>query len=129
MSKHLQECVVIDFEADPEQIVRQDPATFDAIKPIGPCYGYQDYGFIQSLQETLRKAISKDQVPAKVEELLKTSGFRLTPHSQVPEEIHRGMMPDAKMHQLEIPQGFKESIQVSPEAPPSLKEIRPSPSP
>ena len=65
ISKHLQECVAVDFHVDPEQIVRQDPAKFDAIKPIGPCYPYQHYGFIPSLQETLRKAIGKRQMPKR----------------------------------------------------------------
>jgi hypothetical protein len=60
-SKHLQECVAIDFQADQELIVHQDPMAFDAIKPIGPYYPYRE-GFVPSLQDTLRKAISNRHI-------------------------------------------------------------------
>jgi hypothetical protein len=49
----LRECVSIDFQADPAVVAQQDPTTFDAVRPIGPCYEYRD--FVPSLQETLKK--------------------------------------------------------------------------
>jgi hypothetical protein len=53
-SKKLQKRVHIDFEVDLQTVTEQDPMTFTAIKPVGPCYAYGDYGFVQSLQETIR---------------------------------------------------------------------------
>jgi hypothetical protein len=32
---------------------------FTAIKPVGPYYEYCDYGFVDSLQETIREAIEE----------------------------------------------------------------------
>jgi hypothetical protein len=55
-SKHLQACIEVDFKADTRQIVQQDCMEFDAIKPRGPYFEYRDYGFVASLQETLRQA-------------------------------------------------------------------------
>jgi hypothetical protein len=52
-SKDLQSRVAIDFSADPAALARQDPMSFAAIKPIGPYYEYRDYGFVQSLQQTI----------------------------------------------------------------------------
>ena len=52
-SPHLQECVAIDFRADPQSIARGDPSDFQAIKPIGPFFPYLKYGFVESLQETI----------------------------------------------------------------------------
>ena len=54
-SPHLRECVTIDFGADANTIINQDPMEFEAIKPNGPCYPYRHYGFVDSLQETLKK--------------------------------------------------------------------------
>jgi len=51
--------VSIDFSADPREIARQDPMSFTAIKPVGRYYEYRDHGNIQSLQETIRKAMKK----------------------------------------------------------------------
>jgi hypothetical protein len=151
-SKHLQECVAIDFQADPEQIARQDPMKFEAIKPIGPYYEFRNYGYVASLQETLqttlRKVINFSDLHLEFGNK-QTSGLysndtsdsramgkrdgrqRLTPHSQVPEAIDRGMMLDAKMDELKMPSVYprQESIHVSPQAPPSFEEIPPSPSP
>lgn len=54
---NIQQCVQIDFQADPHVIANQDVAKFSAIKPIGPYYEYRYYGFVDSLQETLRNTI------------------------------------------------------------------------
>lgn len=35
---------------------------FEAIKPIGPYYEYRDYGFVESLQQTLKATVA-DAVP------------------------------------------------------------------
>jgi hypothetical protein len=53
----IKECVDIDFAADPAKIINQQPMEFTAIKPIGPCYPYRDYGEVPSLQKTIRRAI------------------------------------------------------------------------
>jgi len=58
-STHLRECVAIDFGAAPETVITKDPLEFDAIKPIGPHYEYRDYGFVESLQETLKRTAEK----------------------------------------------------------------------
>jgi hypothetical protein len=57
-SEEIQECVTINFDVDLRAISEQDPMQFDAIKPIGPYYEYRDYGFVQSLQETIRALAS-----------------------------------------------------------------------
>jgi hypothetical protein len=51
--------VVIDFDADPAAIAAQDPAAFTAVRPNGPCYEYLHYGYVESLQATIRKAGQK----------------------------------------------------------------------
>lgn len=55
-SKHLQKCVRIDFDVNVDQVIAQDPMEFEAIWPLGAYYEFRDYGFVQSLQETLRKS-------------------------------------------------------------------------
>jgi hypothetical protein len=54
-SHEVREYVAIDFDADLETIISQRPSEFMAIRPIGPCYPWDNYGFIESLQETLAK--------------------------------------------------------------------------
>ena len=56
-SKHLQKCVSIDFNVNVDSVITQDPLEFEAIWPIGAYYEYRDYGFVQSLQETLKKSV------------------------------------------------------------------------
>ena len=58
-SPHLRECVTLDFAADANTIINQDPMEFEAIKPNGPCFEYRDYGFVDSLQDTLKKATAE----------------------------------------------------------------------
>ena len=53
-SSTMQQRVKIDFAADLHEISEQDRMTFDAIKPIGPCYEYRDYGIVDSLQQTIK---------------------------------------------------------------------------
>lgn len=55
-SAEIRSRVQIDFHADPHAIVNQDPMEFNAITPIGPFYEYRHYGFVESLQGTLRSA-------------------------------------------------------------------------
>ena len=55
-SPHLRECVAIDFDADANSIISQDPMDFQAINPIGPHYEFRDYGFVKSLQNTLKES-------------------------------------------------------------------------
>lgn len=56
-SAMVQRRVSIDFAADATAIARQDPMSFTAIAPIGPRYEYRDYGFVESLQMTIRKSV------------------------------------------------------------------------
>jgi hypothetical protein len=56
-AEHLKECVAIDFQVAPKFVVSQNPNDFSAIKPIGPYYEYRPYGFVQSLQRTLKIAV------------------------------------------------------------------------
>lgn len=65
-SKDLQRRVAIDFDVDPVKVAGQDPMKFTAIKPIGPYYEYRDYGFVQSLQETIRN-VGQDQLTPNAE--------------------------------------------------------------
>lgn len=53
-SRELQKHVFVDFAADPAAIAAQDPTAFSAIKPIGPHFEYRGYGFVESLQQTIR---------------------------------------------------------------------------
>jgi len=62
-SKDLQRRVAIDFAVDPVAVARQNPMTFTAIKPIGSYYEYRDYGFVQSLQETIKEVTPKTAAP------------------------------------------------------------------
>jgi hypothetical protein len=55
-SPEIRDHVQIDFHADPDTIVGQTPMDFTAIQPIGPYYEYRQYGFVESLQDTLRSA-------------------------------------------------------------------------
>ncbi|MBS0260870.1 MAG: hypothetical protein JSS02_02850 [Planctomycetes bacterium] len=55
-SQELQQRVQIDFGIDPATVSTQDPETFTAIQPIGPSYEYRHYGFVHSLQDTIRQA-------------------------------------------------------------------------
>ncbi len=58
-SPEIRRRVSIDFGADPREIARQDPMSVAAIKPIGPYYEYRDYGFVASLQATIRKSVKE----------------------------------------------------------------------
>jgi hypothetical protein len=49
--------VSIDLGADLEEIMKQSPWEFSAIRPLGRHYPYQDYGFIESLQKTIRNSL------------------------------------------------------------------------
>src|SRR5260370_13272507 len=55
-SAEVQRHVQIEFEADPREVARQDPMSFNAIRPIGPYFEYRDYCDVQSLQVTIRKS-------------------------------------------------------------------------
>ena len=54
-SPHIQECVQIDFNADPKKLIDEPTMQFSAIKPIGPYFEYRDYGFVDELKKTLRE--------------------------------------------------------------------------
>lgn len=51
--------VAIDFGADSAAIAAEDPTDFTAVRPIGPCFSYRKYGYVESLQATIRKAEKK----------------------------------------------------------------------
>lgn len=63
-SSELQKHVFVDFAANPETIAAQDPRAFSAIKPIGPYFEYHGYGFVQSLQQTIRD-VADDHAPVR----------------------------------------------------------------
>ena len=52
-SEMIQGHVAIDFSVDVSRIADQDCLEFDAIKPIGACFEYRDYGTVESLLVTL----------------------------------------------------------------------------
>ena len=58
-SAKVRELVSIDFAADPAKVVEKGAERFDAIKPIGPCYPYEQYNEVASLIETVQKQIVK----------------------------------------------------------------------
>jgi hypothetical protein len=55
-AKTVRQQVTIEFHADPKAIVAQDPMLFTAIKPVSSRKEYRRYGFVESLQQTLKKA-------------------------------------------------------------------------
>jgi hypothetical protein len=52
--------VVIDFDADPGRVARQETQEFSAVKPIGPYFEYRDYGEVDRLQSAIRRRIVGD---------------------------------------------------------------------
>jgi hypothetical protein len=56
VSADMQQWVEIDFGADPLDVARQDRMNFSAIKPKGPYYEYRDYGYVDRLQDAIRKS-------------------------------------------------------------------------
>jgi hypothetical protein len=57
-SAEMQQRISIDFEVDPLDVARQDRLKFTAIRPNGPYYEYRDYGYVDSLQDAIRKCVS-----------------------------------------------------------------------
>jgi hypothetical protein len=49
--------VSIDYGVDLEDVVRQEPPRFTAIRPIGPCVEYRTSGWIEGLQHTIRNSL------------------------------------------------------------------------
>jgi len=49
--------VSIDYGVDLEDVVRQEPLRFTAIRPIGPCVEYRTSGWIEGLQHTIRNSL------------------------------------------------------------------------
>jgi hypothetical protein len=56
-SQEIRKRVVIDFNAKMKDMSEQRRGEFQAIQPNGECYDYRIYGFIESLQDAIRKAI------------------------------------------------------------------------
>lgn len=56
-SPEIRKRVLIDFHATLNEMSKQQPREFRAIQPNGECYDYRIYGYIKSLQDTIRKAI------------------------------------------------------------------------
>lgn len=56
-SASFQQRVSIDFQIDPKYVAEQDQITFSAIKPIGPCYPYQDYPYVPALQKAIKETL------------------------------------------------------------------------
>ena len=58
VSADMQQWIAIDFGADPQDVAQQDRMNFSAIRPKGPYYEYRDYGYVERLQDAIRKSIS-----------------------------------------------------------------------
>jgi hypothetical protein len=54
-SDEIQKYVEIDFNADLERLINQKPGEFDAVRPIGPSYPFEDSWKVEELQKTIRK--------------------------------------------------------------------------
>ena len=59
-SAELQSRVAVDFAVRAEDVIAQDVVEFQPIHPIGPYFPYWKYGFIEELQDSLRKASEPD---------------------------------------------------------------------
>jgi hypothetical protein len=53
-SQQVQKYVVVDFSADPQRLAEQSAEEFDAVRPIGPYYPFNDSGPVDVLLTTLR---------------------------------------------------------------------------
>jgi hypothetical protein len=53
----LQRRISIDFGVDLQDVARQEPLRFTAIRPIGPCVEYRTSGWIEGLQHTIRNSL------------------------------------------------------------------------
>ena len=49
--------ISIDFGVDPQDVARQDPMRFTAIRPTGPSVEYRTWGAVEALQRTIRKSL------------------------------------------------------------------------
>jgi hypothetical protein len=58
VSAGMQQWIIIDFGADPQDVAQQERMKFSAIRPKGPYYEYRDYGYVDRLQDAIRKSIS-----------------------------------------------------------------------
>jgi L-rhamnose mutarotase len=54
-SKEIQKYVEIDFNADLKRLIEQEPGEFDAVRPIGSYYPFQDHPRVEILLETIRE--------------------------------------------------------------------------
>ena len=55
----MQRRISIDFGVDPLTVPQQDRMNFTAIRPKGPYFEYRDYGYVDSLQDAIRKSVSR----------------------------------------------------------------------
>lgn len=54
-SREVQRYVEIDFSANPERLAKQGIEGFDAVRPIGPYYGFKDSHEVKALLKALRE--------------------------------------------------------------------------
>jgi hypothetical protein len=54
-SREVQKYVTVDFAADPKRLAQQTPAEFDAVRPIGPYYPFEDRWQMKALIKTIRE--------------------------------------------------------------------------
>jgi hypothetical protein len=54
-SQEVQQYVSVDFSADVERLLRLEEGEFDAVRPIGPYYPFQDHPRVEVLLGTIRK--------------------------------------------------------------------------
>ena len=54
-SQEVQQYVAVDFSADPQRLAKLKLDEFDAVRPIGPYYPFEDYGSVEALLRTIRE--------------------------------------------------------------------------
>lgn len=51
----VQQYVTVDFSTDPQRLAKLNSAEFDAVRPIGPYYPFNDYGAVEALLTAIRE--------------------------------------------------------------------------
>lgn len=57
----VKDLLAMEFKTDLATIASQSAEEFDAIRPVGPCYPYDHYGFVDSLIENAKTVVHRQQ--------------------------------------------------------------------